>query len=50
MDVSDKDGFIDVPVGDRETVARHARAPLRGSTPVPNSGRLRQGFPRAGPL
>ena len=50
MDVGDKNGLVDVPVGDRETVARHARAPLRGSAPVPNSGRLRRGFPRVGSM
>jgi hypothetical protein len=47
MDVGDEDGLVDVPVGDREIVARHARAPLRGSAPVPNSGRLRRGIPQS---
>ena len=46
MNVGDEDGLVDVPVGDREIVARHARAPLRGSAPVPNSGRLRRGIPQ----
>lgn len=35
---------------DREFVAGHARAPLQGSTPVFNSGRLRRGSLRAGPF
>jgi len=33
--------------GRRETVARHARAPLQGSVPVPSSGRLRRGIPQS---
>ena len=33
--------------GCRENVARHARAPLRGSVPVPSSGRLQRGIPQS---
>jgi hypothetical protein len=49
LDARERVGLLDTPVTtDREIVAGHARAPLRGSIPVPNSGRLRRGSLRAG--